>query len=161
MAKYTPLAVMLLCAWSAAHASDKIPIAAVPSRVRAAVLYFAPGAQLIEAKLSEDRLRQEVYSCTYFRNVHLGYIKLSERGQLLDIDESLVIEDVPPAVQKTIRRETKQGLIRRIKLDALYAHEVYRVKSYYGNSTNIEISLTVTRSGRIVDRKVTQGLLIF
>jgi hypothetical protein len=46
-------------------------------------------------------------------------------------------------------------------LDALYGHEVYRVKSYYGNSTNIEISLTITRSGRIVDRKVTQGLLIF
>jgi hypothetical protein len=161
MAKYTPLAVLLLCAWSTAHASDKIPIAAVPSRVRAAVQYCAPGAQLIEAKLSEDRLHRKVYSCTYFRNVHLGYIKLSDRGQLLDIDESLVIEDVPPAVQKTIHRETKQGLIKRIKLDALYGHEVYRVRSYYGNSTNIEISLTITRSGRIVDRKVTQGLLIF
>src|ERR1700722_14543687 len=161
MANYTPMAVLLFCAWSAAQASDKIPISAVPSRVRAAVQYYAPGAQLIEAKLSEDRLYRKVYNCTYFRNVHLGYIKLSYRGQLLDIDESLVIEDVPPAVQNTIHRETKQGLIKRIKLDALYGHEVYRVRSYYGNSTNLEISLTLTRSGRIVDRKVTQGLLIF
>jgi hypothetical protein len=161
MANYTPVAVLLCCAWSIASASDKIPISAVPSRVRAAVQYYAPGAQLIEAKVSEDHVYRRVYNCTYFRNVHLGYIKLSDRGQLLDIDESLVIEDVPPAVQKTIRAETKKGLIKKIKLDALYGREVYRVKSYYGNSTKIEISLTLTRSGRVVDRKVSQGLLIF
>ena len=161
MANYTPLAALLFCAWSTAHASDKIPISAVPSRVRAAVQYYAPGAQLIEAKVSEDRMYRKVYNCTYFRNVHLGYIKLSYRGQLLDIDESLSVEDVPPAVQKTIRAETKQGLIKKIKLDALYGREVYRVKSYYGNSTKIEISLTLTQSGRVVERKVSQGLLPF
>ena len=111
--------------------------------------------------MNEDRLYRRVYNCTYFRNVHLGYIKLSYRGQLLDIDESLVIEDVPPAVQKAILRETKGGLIKKIKLDALYGREVYRVKSYYGNSTNIEIALTLTRSGRIVERQVSRGLLIF
>jgi hypothetical protein len=155
------MAMLLFCAWSASYASDRIPISAVPSRVRSAVQYFAPGAQLIEAKVSEDRIYRKIYNCTYFRNVHLGSIKLSYRGQLLDIDESLVIEDVPPAVQKAIRRETKGGLIRKIKLDALYGHEVYRVRSYYGDSTKIEISLTVTRSGRTVARKVSQGLLIF
>jgi hypothetical protein len=161
MAKYPPMALLLLCALSAARASDKIAISAVPKRVRAAIEYYAPGAQLIEAKVSDDRVYRTVYNCTYFRNVHLGTIKLSYRGQLLDIDESLVIEDVPPAVQKAIRRETKGGLIKKIKLDALYGHEVYLVKSYYGDSTKIEISLTVTRSGRIVARKVSQGLLIF
>ncbi len=161
MARYSPVAMLLFCAWSASYASDRIPISAVPSRVRSAVQYFAPGAQLIEAKVSEDRIYRKIYNCTYFRNVHLGSIKLSYRGQLLDIDESLVIEDVPPAVQKAIRRETKGGLIRKIKLDALYGHEVYRVRSYYGDSTKIEISLTVTRSGRTVARKVSQGLLIF
>jgi hypothetical protein len=161
MVNYTPLAVLLFCAWSTAHASEKIPISAVPNRVRAAVQYYAPDAQLIEAKVSEDRVYRKVYNCTYFRNVHLGYIKLSYRGQLLDIDESLAIEDVPPAVQKTIRAETKQGLIKKIRLDALYGSEVYRVKSYYGTSTNIEISLTLTRSGRVVERKVSKGLLLF
>ena len=161
MAKYTPMALLLFCALSAAQASDKIPISAVPKRVRAAIEYYAPGAQLIEAKVSDDRVYRKVYNCTYFRNVHLGSIKLSYRGQLLDIDESLVIEDVPPAVQKTIRKETKQGLIQKIRLDALYGREVYRVKSYYGDSTKIEISLTITRSGTVVERKVSQGLLIF
>lgn len=161
MAKFSPMAMLLICACSTVQASEKIPISAVPRRVRSAVQYYATGAQLIEAKVSEERPDQKVYNCTYFRNVHLGYMKLSYRGLLLDIDESLVIEDVPPAVQKTIRRETKQGLIKKIKLDALYGHEVYKVRSYYGNSTNIEISLTVTRSGRIVARKVSQGLLIF
>src|SRR5882757_2653986 len=141
MARYSPMAMLLFCAWSASYASDRIPISAVPSRVRAAVQYYAPGAQLIEAKVSEDRVYRKVYNCTYFRNVHLGSIKLSYRGQLLDIDESLVIEDVPPAVQRTIRRETRTGLIQKIRLDALYGREVYRVKSYYGNSTKIEISL--------------------
>ena len=161
MAKYAPMAVLFICAWSAARASDNIPISSVPSRVRAAVQYYAPGAQLIEAKMNQDRVYRRVYSCTYFRNVHLGYIKLSYRGQLLDIDESLVIEDAPPAVQKTIRKETKQGLIKRIKLDALYGREVYRVRSYYGNATNIEIALTITRAGRVVERKVSQGLFPF
>jgi len=161
MARYTRVAVLLFCAWSSAYANDRIPISAVPSRVRAAVQYYAPGAQLIEAKVNEDRRYRKIYNCTYFRNVHLGSIKLSYRGQLLDIDESLVIEDVPPVVQKTIRKETKGGLIKKIQLDALYGREVYRVKSYYGNSTKIEISLTITRSGRIVERKVSQGLLIF
>jgi hypothetical protein len=161
MAKYSPMAMLLFCAWSASYASDRIPISAVPSRVRSAVQYFAPGAQLIEAKVSDDNIYRKIYNCTYFRNVHLGSMKLSSRGQLLDIDESLVIEDVPPAVQKAIRRETKGGLIKKIKLDALYGHEVYRVRSYYGDSTKIEISLTVTRSGRIVARKVSQGLLMF
>jgi hypothetical protein len=161
MAKYSPMAMLLFCAWSASYASDRIPISAVPSRVRSAVQYFAPGAQLIEAKVSDDNIYRKIYNCTYFRNVHLGSMKLSSRGQLLDIDESLVIEDVPPAVQKAIRRETKGGLIKKIKLDALYGHEVYRVRSYYGDSTKIEISLTVTRSGRIVARKVSQGLLTF
>jgi hypothetical protein len=159
MAKYTPMAVLLFCAWSSTYASDKIPISAVPKRVRAAVQYYAPGAQLIEAKVNENRLYHRVYDCTYFRNVHLGSIKLSYRGQLIDIDESLVVEDAPPAVQKTIRFETKGGLIKKIKLDALYGREVYRVRSYYGNSTKIEIALTITRSGRVVERHVLQGLL--
>ena len=56
MAKYTPMALLLLCALSAARASDKIPISAVPKRVRAAIEYYAPGAQLIEAKVSDDRV---------------------------------------------------------------------------------------------------------
>ena len=161
MAKYAPMALLLFCAWSFGNASDKIPISAVPSRVRAAVQYYAPGAQLIDAKVSEDRIYRTVYDCTYLRNVHLGSIKLSSRGQLIDIDESLVIEDVPPAVQATIRKETRQGLIKGIKLDALYGRAVYRVKSYFGNSTRIEISLTITPSGRVVARKISRGLLIF
>jgi hypothetical protein len=47
MAKYMPLAALLLWAWSV-HASDKIPISAVPKRVRDAIQYYSPGAQLIE-----------------------------------------------------------------------------------------------------------------
>jgi hypothetical protein len=160
MAKYTPLAVLLLCACSV-QASDKIPISAVPGRVRAAIQYYAPGAQLTEARVTRDSTYRKIYNCTYFRNIHLGSIKLGPRGQLLDIDETLVIEDVPPAVRKTIVTETKRGLIKKIKLDALYGREVYRVRSYYGNSTKIEISLVITRTGRIVERKVSQGLLIF
>jgi hypothetical protein len=91
----------------------------------------------------------------------LGSIKLGAHGQLLDIDEALVSDDVPPAVRRKIQSETKGGLIKNIKLEALYGHEVYRVKAYYGKSTNIEISLVLTRTGRIVERKVSKGLLIF
>src|SRR5258707_14826816 len=105
MAKYTPMAVLLFCAWSSTHASDKIPISAVPKRVRAAIQYYAPGAQLIEARVSQDKTYRKIYNCTYFRNIHLGSIKLGSRGQLLDIDETLVIEDVPPAVRKNIVAE--------------------------------------------------------
>src|SRR5271165_4137214 len=160
MAKYTPLAVLLLCACSA-QGSDKIPISEVPMRVRAAIQYYAPGAQLTEARVTQDSTYRKIYNCTYFRNIHLGSIKLGPRGQLLDIDETLVIEDVPPAVRKTIIAETKGGLIKRIKLDDQYGHAVYKVKSYYGDSTKIEISLVITRTGRVVERKVSQGLLIF
>ena len=160
MAKYTPLAVLLLCAWSV-HASDKIPISAVPAHVRAAIQYYAPGAQLTEARVTQDSTYHRIYDCTYFRNIHLGSIKLSSRGPLLDVDETLVIEDVPPAVRRRIVSETKGGLIKKIKLDALYGHEVYRVKSYYDKSTKIEISLVIARNGRVVERKVNQSLLIF
>jgi hypothetical protein len=72
-----------------------------------------------------------------------------------------VIDDVPPLVRRKIHSETKGGLIKKIRLDALYGRAVYRVKAYYARSTNIEISLVLTRSGRIVERKVSQGLLIF
>jgi hypothetical protein len=161
MAKYTPLAVLLFCAWASARASDKIPISAVPSRVRAAIQYYAPGAQLTEARVTEDRNYRRIYDCTYFRNIHLGSIKLGAHGQLLDIDETLVVEDVPPAVRRTIQTETKGGLIRKIKLTAEYGRAIYRVKAYYGKSTDIEISLAITRSGRVVERKVSRGLLIF
>jgi hypothetical protein len=160
MGKYTPLAVLLLCAWSV-RASDKIPISAVPARVRAAIEYYAPGAQLTEAMVTQDSTYGRIYDCTYFRNIHLGSIKLGSRGQLLDIDETLVIEDVPPAVRNSIVSETKGGLIKEIKLDALYGREVYRVKSYYDESTKIELSLVIARNGRVVERKVNQGLLIF
>ena len=161
MAKYTSLAVLLFCAWASARASDKIPISAVPSRVRAAIQYYSPGAQLIEARVTQDRTYRRIYICTSFRNIHLGSIKLSAHGQLLDIDETLVVEDVPPAVRRTIQSETKGGLIRKIKLTAEYGRAIYRVKAFYGKSTDIEISLAITRSGRVVERKVSRGLLIF
>jgi hypothetical protein len=161
MAKKLRLAVLLFSAWTSAQAGDKIPISAVPMRVRAAIQYYAPGAQLIEARLSPDKEYKQVYDCTYFRNIHLGTIKLGAHGQLLEIDEALVIDDVPPAVKKKILSEIKGGLIRNIRLEARYGHEVYRVKAYYAKSTNIEISLVLTRTGRIVERKVSQGLLIF
>ena len=76
MAKKIVLAVMLLFAWVSAQAGDKIPISAVPVRVRNAVQYYAPGAQLIEARVSDDKEYKRIYACTYFRNVHLGSIKL-------------------------------------------------------------------------------------
>jgi hypothetical protein len=161
MAKFVPLTVLLFCAGIAAQAADKIPISAVPKRVRAAIQEFAPGAQLIEARVSDDRIYKKVYDCTYFRNIHLGSIKLTAKGVLLEINEALVIDDVPPAVRKTIHGETKGGLIKTIRLDALYGHVVYRVKAYYWKSTNIEISLAITQSGHIVERKVSKGLLIF
>jgi len=111
--------------------------------------------------MSSDKECKQVYDCTYFRNVHLGTIKLGSHGELIEIDEALDIDDVPPAVRRKILSETKGGLIKKIRLDALYGHAVYRVKAYYAKSTNIEISLVLTRTGRIVERKVNQGLLIF
>jgi hypothetical protein len=161
MAKKLLLAVLLLFAWTSAKAAEKIPISAVPMRVRNAIQLYAPGAQLIEARVSPDKEYKQLYDCTYFRNVHLGYIKLGARGQLVEIDEALVIDDVPLLVRRKILSETKGGLIKKIRLDALYGHAVYRVKAYYAKSTNIEISLVLTRAGRIVERKVNQGLLIF
>jgi hypothetical protein len=161
MAKKIPLAVLLFFVWTSAQAGEKIPISSVPMRVRDSIRYYAPGAQLIQARVSPDKEYKQVYDCTYFRNVHLGSIKLGAHGQLLDIDEALVSDDVPPAVRRKIQSETKGGLIKNIKLEALYGHEVYRVKAYYGKSTNIEISLVLTRTGRIVERKVSKGLLIF
>jgi hypothetical protein len=161
MAKKMPLAVLILSAWTSAQAGDKIPIASVPMRNRAAIQYYAPGAQLIEARRSSDKENSQIYDCTYFRNVHLGTIKLGARGQLLEIDEALDIDDVPPAVRRKILSETKGGLIKKIRLDALYGHAVYRVTAYYAKSTNIEISLVLTRTGRVVERKVNKGLLIF
>ncbi|MBV8227252.1 MAG: hypothetical protein JO232_18900 [Verrucomicrobia bacterium] len=161
MAKYVPVAVLLFCAFSTIQASQRIPNSAVPRRVMEAIQNYAPGAQLIEARFSDDRIYRRIFTCTYFRNLHLGTIKLTYRGQLLDIDESLVIDDVPPNVRKVIRRETKGGLIKSIRLDALYGRVVYNVKAYYGNSTNIQISLTITSSGHIVERKVSHGLLPF
>src|SRR6267378_2699833 len=161
MAKRMRLALMILSAWTSAQAGDKIPIATVPLRDRAAIQYYAPGAQLIEARTSSDKEYNRVYDCTYFRNVHLGTIKLGSHGQLIEIDEALDIDDVPPAVRRKILSETKGGLIKKIRLDALFGHAVYRVKAYYAKSTSIEISLVLTRTGRIVERKVNQGLLIF
>jgi len=161
MAKKIPLAVLLSFVWTSAQAAEKIPISSVPVRVRNSIHYYVPGAQLVEARVSQDKQDKHVYDCTYFRNVHLGSIKLDAHGQLLDIGESLVIEDVPPPVKRKILSETKGGLIKSIKLDALYGREVYRVKAYYGKSTNIEISLVLTRTGRIVERKVSKGLLVF
>ena len=161
MAKNIVLAVLLLSAWISAQASDKIPISAVPTRVRDAIRDYVPGAQLIEARVSPDNQYKKIYACTYFRNVHLGNIKLGAHGQLLEINEDLVIDDLPASVRRKILSETKGGLIKKIRLDAIYGHAVYRVKAYYGKSTNIEISLVLTRTGRIVERKVSQGLRIF
>ena len=58
-------------------------------------------------------------------------------------------------------KKQKEGSFKKIRLDDLYGREVYRVKSYYGDSTKIEISLVIARSGRVVERKVSQGLLNF
>jgi hypothetical protein len=161
MAEKIPLAVLLLCVWTSAHAGDKIPISSVPGRVRDTVLYYAPGAQLIEARVSPDKQYNRVYDCTYFRNVHLGTISLGADGQLLAIDEALVVDDVPPPVRRKIHSETKGGLIRKIRLEERFGRAVYQVKAYYAKSTHIEISLVLTRTGRIVERKVSKGLLIF
>ena len=160
MAKKIVLAVLPVFAWASAQAGDKIPISAVPMQVRAAVQNYAPGAQLIEARVSPDKEYKQIYACTYFRNVHLGTIKLGARGQLLEIDEALVIDDLPHSVRQKIHSETKGGLIKNIRLDALYGRAVYRVKAYYAKSTNVEISLVLTHTGHIVERKVNRGLLI-
>jgi len=161
MAKKISLAVLLLFMWTCAHADEKIAISSVPMRVREAIRYYAPGAQLIEARVSPDKQYKRVYDCTYFRNVHLGTIRLGAQGQLLEIDEALVIGDVPAPVRRKILSETKGGRIKNIRLEALYGRAVYRVKAYYAKSTNIQISLVVTRTGKIVERKVSQGLSIF
>jgi hypothetical protein len=92
------LAVLLFCAWTFAQAGNKkIPISAVPRRVRAAIEYFAPGAQLIQARVSNDKEHKQVYDCTYFRNIDLGTIKL-RAGHIVErkVNQGLLLFPTAP-----------------------------------------------------------------
>ena len=45
------------------------------------------------------------YEIDYFRAGHKGDIKLTERGRLLDVNEDLVLAEVPRLVQRAAERK--------------------------------------------------------
>lgn len=111
--KYSWTALLLISLVGLALADSQIPLTYVPKKVRAAIEEYVPGAQLTEARIGSDDSWGTKYSCDYFRAGHKGHIELAESGHLLDVDEDLVLTEVPALIRRVAGKEARGGVMRK------------------------------------------------
>jgi hypothetical protein len=134
-----------------ARPDSKIPLTYIPPKVQQALRSFIPGAQLMEARIDSDDEWGTTYQIDYFRAGHKGDIKLTERGRLLDVNEDLVLAEVPRLVQRVAAKETRGGAIRNASLEQDAGLLVYNIESYYGQS-DAKVTLKITSDGQVIER---------
>jgi hypothetical protein len=132
-------------------ADSQIPLTYVPKKVRAAIQEYVPGAQLTEARIGSDDSWGTKYSCEYFRAGHKGRIELAESGHLLDVDEDLVLTEVPALIRRVAAREARGGAMRKASIEMDAGTLVYKTESFYG-LTDTKVKLKITRSGEVIAR---------
>lgn len=133
-------------------ADSQIPLTYVPKKVRAAIQEYVPGAQLTVARIDSDDTWGTKYKCEYFRAGHKGSIELAEGGQLIDVDEDLILTEVPPLIQRVAAREARGGAMRKASIEQDVGTLVYKTESFYG-LTNTKVKLKITRSGEVIERE--------
>jgi hypothetical protein len=144
--------ILLLGLLQAALADSRIPLSYVPERVRAAIQDYVPGARLTEAKIDSDDQWGVKYKCDYLRADHKGSIEVARNGHLIDVNEDLLLTQVPPLIRRVAAKESRGGMMRKASLDEEAGRLVYRTESFYGQS-EAKIKLRISRGGEVLERE--------
>ncbi|MBV9491313.1 MAG: hypothetical protein JO069_16560 [Verrucomicrobia bacterium] len=140
-------ALMAVNAW----ADSTIPLDYIPPRVRRAVQRFVPGARPVKAEIANDEDWGPKYKIEYLREGHTGKIQVSERGRLLDVDEDINSDQVPPYIRRIAGRESRGGFFRKGHLEERRGQLVYKLEYSFGES-NAKVELTIAQDGTLLDR---------
>lgn len=145
-------ALLLSAVLEPALSDSQIPLTYVPKKVRTSIQNYVPGAQLTEVRIGSDDAWGTKYDCEYFRAGHKGRIELAESGQLLDVDEDLVLTEVPRLIQRVAAKESRGGVMRKASIEQDAGHLVYKTESFYG-LTDTKVKLKITQGGEVIARE--------
>jgi len=82
---------------------------------------------------------------------HKGHIEVGESGHLLDVDEDLVLTEVPALIRRVAAEEARGGAMRKASIEMDAGTLVYKTESFYG-LTDTKVKLKITRSGEVIAR---------
>lgn len=129
--------------------SKEVKLEDVPPAAQAVIQSHTSGG-MIEEITCEKEEGKHLYKVEYKKDGREFELKVDDEGNVLEIEESMKMEDLPPAVQETVKAESAGGKIKELVLETEKGKTFYEVEF---KKDGKEYEVKIAEDGTVLERE--------
>ncbi len=129
--------------------SKEVKLEDVPSAAQAVIQSYTSGGT-IEKITCEKEEGEHFYKVEYIKNGREFELEVDEKGNVMETEEILSMEDLPPAVQATVKTESAGGKIKELALETEDGKTFYEVEF---EKDGKEHEVKIAEDGTVLERE--------
>lgn len=146
----TGIALILTVAFSGCSMyTKKVKLEDVPSAAQAVIQSHTSGGTIDEITCEKEE-GKHFYKVEYKKDGREFELQVDDDGNVLEIEESMKMEDLPPAVQETVKTESAGGEIEELVLETEKGKTFYEVEF---KKDGKEHEVKIAEDGTVLERE--------
>ena len=129
--------------------SKEVKLNDVPQAAQAVIQSHTSGGT-IEKITCEKKEGKHFYKVEYKKDARKFELQVDDDGKVLETEEILAMEDLPPVVQDTVKAESAGGKIKELSLETEEGKTFYEVE-FEKNGKEHEVK--ISRDGTVLERE--------
>ncbi len=129
--------------------SKKVELGDVPPTAQTVIESHTSGGTIEEITFEKEE-GKHFYKVEYKKNGREFELQIDDDGNVLEIEESMKMEDLPPAVQETVKTESAGGEIEELVLETEKGKTFYEVEF---KKDGKEHEVKIAEDGTVLERE--------
>ena len=130
--------------------SKEVKLEDVPPAAQAVIQSHTSGGTIEEITCEKEE-DKHFYKVEYKKDGREFELQVDDEGKVLEIEESMKMEDLPPAVQETVKTESAGGKIKELVLETEKGKTFYEVEF---EKDGKEHEVKINEDGSILEREI-------
>jgi uncharacterized membrane protein YkoI len=129
--------------------SKEVKLEDVPTAAQAVIQTHTSGGKIEKITCDKDD-GKHFYKVEYQKDGREFELEVDEDGKVMEMEEILAMEDLPPAVQATVKTETAGGKIKELALETEDGKTFYEVEF---EKDGKEHKVKIAEDGTVLERE--------
>ena len=129
--------------------SKEVKLEDVPSAAQAVIQSHTSGGTIEEITCEKEESKL-FYKVKYKKDGREFELQIDDDGKFLEIEESMKMENLPPAVQETVKAESAGGKIKELVLETEKGKTFYEVEF---EKDGKEYEVKIAEDGTVLERE--------
>lgn len=129
--------------------SKEVKLEDVPSAAQVVIQSHTSGGTIEEITCEKEESKH-FYKVEYKKDGREFELQVDDDGKVLEIEESMKMEDLPPAVQETVKAESAGGKIKELVLETEKGKTFYEVEF---KKEGKEHEVKIAEDGTVLERE--------